>query len=325
MSPYGRQSSAHNELNSDHKETISAGRYLWESSRQTGERALDLIDDLFSNVDELPALPEVHTRLLELMADDEATSRGVARVIEQDPVISARILRIANCPLFVRAGRSSSVCEAVVRLGLSEVRNIVYTCAVAKVLPTRPSEAVVRAFWRVAVGSAISARRLAHDLQYAFPDRAYLGALVHCIGEISLAIYFPDRLEDAIDHSRREQCGLPEAIYSEFKFTAPELSARILQRWRFADAISEAVQFQLDPDEAPNEAVLASVVFASSQICRGLGLGVEEQPRGENWSTRIAPLFAERLSQDGHSDLVTYLSVHEGLMQETSSLIELLF
>ena len=112
---------------------------------------------------------------------------------------------------------------------MRETRNLVLTAAVIDVLDPKSCPLDLREFWKLGLASAISARRIARDVRYGMVDQAYLGALVHSMGEAVLAVFYPDRFLKAIDEARDQGCSLVESVWAEFGFTHPAL-ARLVKR-----------------------------------------------------------------------------------------------
>ncbi|MBW1712408.1 MAG: HDOD domain-containing protein, partial [Deltaproteobacteria bacterium] len=87
------------------------------------------LDDCLSQVlgcpvESLPTLPVVALELLKLATDEGSSAADLVKVIGRDPVLTARLLKIANSPIFGLSGNVASLSRAVVLLGLEEIRNL---------------------------------------------------------------------------------------------------------------------------------------------------------------------------------------------------------
>jgi HD-like signal output (HDOD) protein len=287
---------------------------------------MESLDQLLARVENLPTLPEIHLRIARALEQEYPNVADVSRMLSLDPVLSGRVIRMANSALFGGSGRTGSVKEAILRIGTLETRNVVITAAVMNTFDRSTSCFDLREFWKLAIASALLARQIGRDLRFREPEQAYLAGLVHCLGEAILALYFPDRFARAIEDARSEECALVEAVWAEFGFTHPGLCARVLEKWNFSPEIVEAVEYQLDPGEAPNAALLASVVFAADRICRDLGVGPEE-PGGlkRAWLEEIPEVVRERLADIGFESLEQYVEQRKQQLDEVTPFLEAAF
>ncbi|MGL5665563.1 MAG: HDOD domain-containing protein, partial [Shewanella sp.] len=90
---------------------------------------------LLSRVDDLPRLPKAISELLEVVNDDNATVKNIATKVSHDPLISAKVLRLANCAHYGHSREVGSIDEAVVRLGMQTLRTLVLASAVMGSVP----------------------------------------------------------------------------------------------------------------------------------------------------------------------------------------------
>ncbi len=154
-----------------------------------------LIDEL----NRLPMRPGAAQRVLQMLEDPDLGADDLARVIETDPALSARILRLANSPFFGLGGTVSSAARAVIVLGLSVVRSLAVSTAAglfdarARQLPT--------GFWDHAIAVAAGAGCVALHLGVPKAD-AFSAGLLHDIGEVLIDRHAPDR-------GGRHPAGLP--------------------------------------------------------------------------------------------------------------------
>jgi HD-like signal output (HDOD) protein len=287
---------------------------------------MDPLESLLSQVEALPTLPDVHLRIVEQIDDPRCNLRKIAEQIELDPVLTSRILGMANSALFGAGARTASVATAIQRLGTRDTRTLVMTAAVLDVFDAKRSRINLREFWTLGLASAICGRNLASEIGGVDPDHAYLAGLVHCMGEAMLGIYFPDRFYEAMVEARNQRVALVEAVWTEFGFTHPALCKEVLRRWNFPASVVEAVEYQLDPGEAPTAKLLASIVFASDRMCREMGLGTSEPGQPErNWLEEIPHDLLHQLQAKGYPSFHAYIERHRELLQGVAATVGAIF
>ena len=287
---------------------------------------MDPLQELLEQVDKLPTLPDMLVRIEAELNDPECDLRRVAELISLDPVLTGHLLRMANSALFGGCGRTTSTMGAITRLGAHETRNLVLTAAVIHVFPSGSTKFDLREFWTLGLASGLCARQIARELRHASPEQAYLGGLVHCLGEAILAVYFPNRFAEALAEAEGESSDLVQATWTEFGFTHPVLACHVLERWNFPRPVVEAVEYHMNPNAAPNEGLLASILLASDRICRELGFASFEPSDPErSWVAEIPGEFTALLLETGFPDLDTYVTEQKEHLKEVGALVTSVF
>ncbi len=167
--------------------TFSDHRIPAESTTNTESVKQFDLKERINNIKQLPAMPEVATRLLELRNNPEATVEQLAEIIILDPAISAQVIRYANSPFFGQQGKVNSLSDAIFRvLGYESVMHLALGIAMGKVfhLPSGGPVGQTR-IWQNATYSAALCQNMAAKIKGRFdikPAVAYLSALLHNIG-----------------------------------------------------------------------------------------------------------------------------------------------
>lgn len=185
------------------------------------------LDDLNRNRVELPSLPEVAVQVRKLVNDPNAGARQIARVIGTDPALTARLLKVANSPLYRGQDQIDNLQGAVTRLGAQQVRNLVTALVMQQLYQSRGTQHTrqrLKALWahsaRVAALSFVIARRFTPLL----PDQAMLGGLIHDIGVLPIL-----RRAEAYPQLANDAAALEEVIRHLHTIIGPF----ILDEWNF--------------------------------------------------------------------------------------------
>lgn len=140
---------------------------------------------------QLPSLPEVVLAIRDAVQDDRKGVTHIARLLQMDPILSARVLKIANSPLYHTGAPLTDIKLAVVRLGLSVTRNLV-TCLVMHNLFEVNSSAMrqrIRELWQHSSRVAAIAQALARTQRGLSPEKALMAGLLHDIGVLPILVY----------------------------------------------------------------------------------------------------------------------------------------
>ena len=149
-------------------------------------------DPLFKNANHLPVLPKVLQNLLVSFNDDTLRADLLARQIEQDPVINARLLRLANSACYQMPQTISTAHQAVQQLGMVNVRSLVISIGLAGCLSGLPP-ALIQPYWRHSLHTATAARYWASGVQID-AELSYTLGLLHGIGQLVLRTVYPDAM-----------------------------------------------------------------------------------------------------------------------------------
>jgi putative nucleotidyltransferase with HDIG domain len=185
----------------------------------------------------LAAQPLAASRVVELV-DDPATSAGdLAAVIETDPALASRLLRLANAPQHGASRRIASIRQAVVLLGFASVRALAASAALG-LLDEQHSTPV--GFWPHAVSAAAASAAVADAVGVA-PSSAFTAGLLHDVGTVILHRRDPDGYATCERAAGRGTNALLTAELRTFGATHPQLAADALDRWSFPRPLVEAV------------------------------------------------------------------------------------
>lgn len=178
----------------------------------------------------LPSLPDTAVRIQLAIEDDRSNAEEVARLVETDPAMAAKLIMTANSALYGGQASIVTCTAAVVRLGLQVTRKLVLTFSLKEVFRTNNKllRQRMKSLWEHSVSIAATSFVLASEVDGMNPEEVLLAGLVHDIGAIAV-----------INHATRyprlasNQANLERAI----SCLCGELSALILREWKFVPAV----------------------------------------------------------------------------------------
>ncbi|MFQ5643916.1 MAG: HDOD domain-containing protein [Thiogranum sp.] len=190
----------------------------------------ELVQDLESGHLQLPTLPEVALRVRDVVDDEDANANQIAAIIGQDAALSARLLQVANSPLYRGRQEIDRLSMVIARLGNKLVRNLV-TSQVMKQMFQATSDMVdqrLRAVWEHSVQVAAISRALAGQTPGVDPDQAMLGGLLHDIGTLPILYRAEERTE------LLETPGLLDHLIENLH---TRIGSAILKHWKFPETL----------------------------------------------------------------------------------------
>lgn len=260
-----------------------------------------LLDDallrrVVGEVGGLPAVPSVYRALTAVLESPDASLAQVAALVEQDMALAARVLQMVNSAFFGLPQRMTRIEQAVSYLGLNLLRGLVLSDEVVRALdatrlPDLPLAVLQRRGWL----AAALARRMLPRAGAA--ETAFLGALLHDIGELVLAVRLPAVHLAAGEQARAQLLPREAAERRELGVTHAELGAYLLGLWDLPSPIVEAVAHHHAPWRVTQHAfdVLGAVYVAGA-------LAQEAVPTGDPAWDIAEPLDLEYLAALGVLD-----------------------
>ena len=180
----------------------------------------------------LPSLPEIVVRVRQAVNNDDLKLGDVVKLIQLDPSLTARLVQIANSPLYRSRQPVENCLMAVNRLGLATTRDLV-TCLVLNNVFNAENKQLrgrVEKLWRHSCHVAAIASTIAKITPGLHEDTALMAGLLHDIGVLPVLHYaadFPDILESE------------EKLNFVIQELRASLGRKILQEWNFDSALSD--------------------------------------------------------------------------------------
>jgi len=238
---------------------------------------------VFEQAEDLPTLPEVAVRLERVVDDPRSSAWDVARIIQDDPAIAARVLKVVNSVFYTpRHGLEiTDLQPAIARLGFLAVANIALSTSVFKAFGRVQQPAFDRReFWRHSVSVGIVASVL-HDYcaesleQPITRDAAHLAGIVHDMGKILFERYANAEFHQAIRGAREADLPVLKEEKRLLGMGHDEAGAWLASRWRIEPGIQAVVRWHHEPLSCPERQLqgLVKLVHMADYICHNEGLG----------------------------------------------------
>jgi len=208
----------------------------------------------------LPTLPEVALRIRDAVEQENTTAAQIADIVATDAALSARLLQVANSPLYRGRITIDSIQMAITRLGNKLIRNLITSLAMKQIFQATSDtmHSQLHAAWEQSVQVAAICRALSRQISHLQPEQAMLAGLVHNIGSLPVLVMaenHPDLVEDGIKLRR-----VVDNI-------SPHIGETILKEWGFPDSMSKIpTNYQnLEYDGGPDADYVDLVIIAKLQ------------------------------------------------------------
>jgi putative nucleotidyltransferase with HDIG domain len=271
-----------------------------------------LIKRVLQDIKEIPPLPEVATRVLQMTNDPDVSAAELNKVISRDEALTANVLKLCNSAYYGLPRVISSVQQAIMYLGFQTVRNMVLTSAMNQVYLLQ--DLSIYNYKRNglsdhSVAVAIASQVLSKKLRPGLTDTAFTAGLLHDVGKIVLARYLREHKEFLQQRVSGQQ--ITRSVERDlFGLDHADVGAQIADNWNFPQELTLAIGFHHTPDEAKGRPLLAVITYLADNVCLRLGIGLASGgllPPVSNYCSEATGFTEERMD-----DLMK--EVHEALI-----------
>jgi len=218
--------------------------------------SIDALEALDLN---LPVLSGNLVDLIHLVSSDDCDLAELGQRLTLDPVLSGRLLRIANSPFFGLQRRIGGVEEAIMVVGMANTRGIVLSALLVENFKLNTLDPLtLNGYWRHSVGAATATRVIASETVLS-PIMAFTAGLMHDLGRLILMTAYPERYQEVLLRGNLRGLHHYELEREEWGFDHAEVSRRLLESWRLPTEVVEAVGMHHDYEQthSPLGTVLA--------------------------------------------------------------------
>lgn len=248
------------------------------------------LPDLIRDTRSVVSLPEAYYRLQELIDDPRHDINLVAKVIESDSGLTARLLKAVNSPLYGQPQRIDRVSYAVSLMGSKALRDLILATAIVRAFGKLPAQLVdLSAFWHHSVYCGLVASHLAKHCRILHKERMLAAGVLHDLGQLVLYRSQPELSARALAQAEPADDGAYRAEKSVFGYTHAEVGAELLKAWRVPESLQAIVRHHHEPDLASPCALEACVVH----IANALANRVEPARNIADCEMRVAPVAWE--------------------------------
>lgn len=244
----------------------------------------------------LPAFPRVVNEILQTLDDENAALTTLTRLVETDPVLTARIISVANSAAMGgrHTGQLRNVQMAISLIGLARIKQIAVAVSLAEFARKSQMSAY---YWEHSVAVAITAQELGH-FTHISGDFAQITGLLHDIGHLWMAHCQPlefQMVRTALDTGKH---GIIEVEHHYFGTDHCIIGAVLASQWGLPAPIIAAIRYHHDPETA-HEEKLVSLIHVAEVLANALDLS----GRMENHVAKLSSEACAVIGLDLDADL----------------------
>jgi putative nucleotidyltransferase with HDIG domain len=241
----------------------------------------DLIEARVGECRSLPSLTRNAQDIIRLVNAGQTNTHQICDIVQRDPSLTARVLRMVNSVYFGLAEPVTSIEQAVFFVGTEQIRHLAMATPVIEDFQKLAGNTPFpwRPFWQHCIAVALLTREIISSLVAPNDQSDYVAGLVHDVGKIVMAAAFPKHF--LVIHRRvaEEPAHLPEVERTVLGMDHMELGGLYLRRMNFPAVLVEAAQFHHAPENARHEPAIAAAVQIANLVIRKHQLGCSGELR----------------------------------------------
>lgn len=251
------------------------------------------IDQLIAGIPTLGSCAAVLREIEEALSNPDSTLSDVGLVIEKDPDLTARLLKLGNSSFFGFPSRMETVSETISLIGIQQVQDLIAVSMVVEIFDGVSEDlANMQSFWKHSLACGLAARQLALARRLPKPEKFFVAGLLHDIGRMVLYSRAPDDAHKVFKVYLSEKLLLREAEQRVLGFDHCEIGEALLKTWNYPANLCTIVRCHHQPISAGAFQLEASLVHVADHLVSAMQHGSS----GEKWIPPLQTKAWERLN-----------------------------
>ncbi len=233
---------------------------------------MQTLESLIQNSQGLPSLPEIYIKVSELLESEKSNSHEIGEIIQTDPSISIKILRMVNSAYYGLPNQVQSIPQAITLLGRKSLKNMLMGSILVDVFShTDDIQIPMKSFWHHSVKTAIIAQYLAtYNETIDDSEALFTAGLLHDIGRLVIAKMMPESIAEIEAEIEIHHADTLSAETNVLGFTHPEVSEAIMQKWELPEIFSQCAKNHHKPNHQGPFAAASRITYLASELSQNV-------------------------------------------------------
>ena len=241
---------------------------------ETADKGLK--DKILKSVKELPPMPQVVIKTQELIADSNTDAKQIAEIIETDPGIATKVLKVANSSYYGMSGKISSISHASVVLGHKILGEVVTLAGAEGILDRKlPGYGYdSKDLWKHSLAVAFGSKIISNSKNPDLVKEAHMAGLIHDVGKLILDSHIVEKKEEIESFMEKEEKTFLDAESQYFGFNHAEIASEVCKKWNFPESLNFAIKHHHQPGNSDGSE-LSYILHMADYIAILSGIGYD--------------------------------------------------
>lgn len=230
---------------------------------------------VIQRINDLPTLPRIVFKITELVNNPRSSASDLSRIITEDQILTARLLRLVNSACYGFPRKISTVTDAVVLLGFDAIRNLLLTTSIFDLFSykSKLTSFDCEQLWDHSLGCAVGAKAIGRHLKHEKIEELFVSGLLHDIGKIVEMHFLPEQFDKIISQADENNKVLFLAEQEILGYTHVDIGKLLSDRWNLPSIIAHVILHHHSPGEAKDYVKEVAIVHFADILCRALDIG----------------------------------------------------
>lgn len=230
------------------------------------------IEKIIDNLHDLPALPFVVSKMMEVMNDSKSSAQDIVNVISDDQALTAKILQLVNSSFYGFSEKIATISRAVVILGHYAIQNLAMGISVYKIFSKKDSVNGIidkKRFWEHAIACAMCSRLIAQKKGLEDIEEIFIAGLLHDLGKIIFDIYMREKYQKEMDGNDSEY-DKRNTEKNAMKKMYAVIGARVLEKWKLPEFHKKLIRWHYNPLTLTDNDLKEQtcIIYVANTLCK---------------------------------------------------------
>ena len=247
-----------------------------EEKHERISKIIELVDK-----SEISSIQNVVSGLMDVINDPESSAKDLKDIIEIDPPLTARVLKVANSAYYCSLRKISEIQHAVIWIGYDVVKEIALSQKVCEAFDQDETFSGYSgtALWKHSLAVALLGKMIYRREFGERGENAYAAGLLHDIGIIVENQFLENDFIDILNKAKQNKENLPTAEYEVLGYSHTDIGKMLTDHWALPEELVVAIENHHNPDKAPQAfSKFTSTLYIADYLCQERDLGYSDAP-----------------------------------------------
>lgn len=260
------------------KQNDASDRVVFKPLDESSESTLDTDDlkkKILRRIKDLPPMPKVLFKARQVMDDPKSGFKEIAKIIETDQAIAAKVLKVANSAYYGLSGMVNSIHQASVVLGYETLEQVITMVSSSSMLGKQLKGYALNAgiLWKHSLAVAMASRLIAKKRAPSMEGDAFSVGLIHDAGKLALDNQILQKKKEIQELLNNGEMNFRKAEHHVLGFDHTEIAYDLCQKWKLPDTHAEAMRYHHTPEQS-EENELAHIVHVADYLAKQAEFGI---------------------------------------------------
>lgn len=244
---------------------------------------------VIESIDNLPSFPAIVSRLIKVVNSPESSAEDAAELIERDPGLTSKMIRLANSAFYGIPRSISSVSSAVVILGFNTIRSLVLSASVMKLFSGSQKQAIDKElFWKHSIVSAMAAKIIVRhfiNVRMMDPESAFCSGILHDIGKLIFNEFMNDEYVEVRNFAEKNNISMLDAETKILGINHAEICKVVSDKWSLPLDLEYSLVYHHNPAAADKLHELIAIVHFADILAHEVGATLwDSETKPSQWN-----------------------------------------